>query len=365
MSIKSPYLLILILLVALFGLSKLSTESARGSMAALFSPLWDKLSSFRRGESDGKVLTANEEMARLELANRLLQNELEELREELQRERFLGSYDVETDELTGHRHELQQLMQMQMEAVPARVIFRSRLSWHNSFWINVGERDNKLLGRVAIAKDSPVVIGTSVVGVIDTVKEKQSRVRLITDAELTPSVRCVRGSMQNRLLVEQINALLETMGQRPELFSNQHDRELIEKMVSLKEKLNKDTGSWFLAKGELHGSGKPLWRKQSQQLIGVGFNYDFPDQEGPARELRSGKPIGSSEFPAMAILQVNDLLVTSGMDGVFPPGLQVAVVTDISPLREGDYYYELEAKPTAGNLDELSLVFVMPPVDRS
>jgi rod shape-determining protein MreC len=53
------------------------------------------------------------------------------------------------------------------------------------------------------------------------------------------------------------------------------------------------------------------------------------------------------------------------LDGVFPPGLDVATITKIHPLKEGDYYYELEAKPTAGNMYNLSYVFVIPPVSES
>lgn len=40
----------------------------------------------------------------------------------------------------------------------------------------------------------------------------------------------------------------------------------------------------------------------------------------------------------------------------------VAEVTKVHPLKEGDYFYELEALPVAGNFDDLSLVFVIPPV---
>ena len=61
------------------------------------------------------------------------------------------------------------------------------------------------------------------------------------------------------------------------------------------------------------------------------------------------------------MLKVNDLLVTTGMDGVFPEGLHVATVTKIRPLKEGDYYYQLEAIPTAGNLEEISIVSILPP----
>jgi hypothetical protein len=131
----------------------------------------------------------------------------------------------------------------------------------------------------------------------------------------------------------------------------------VRELNSLKEK------SLYLAKGELNGALTQSYRSSSQILRGTGFNYDFADEEGPARDLRTGKPIGQSDKSANPpLIKVNDLLLTTGMDGVFPPHLQVAVVSKIIPLKEGDYTYEIEAKPTAGDLNQLSLVFVIPPI---
>ncbi len=97
-------------------------------------------------------------------------------------------------------------------------------------------------------------------------------------------------------------------------------------------------------------------------LKAIGFNYDYADEKGPARDLRSGIPYDSGRNgQPIALLKVHDILATSGMDGIFPEGLQVAEIVQVDPLEEGAYFYELRAKPTAGNLDTLSLVFVMSP----
>ena len=53
------------------------------------------------------------------------------------------------------------------------------------------------------------------------------------------------------------------------------------------------------------------------------------------------------------------------MDGIFPPGFQVATVSSIGLLKEGDYFYDLEARPIVGALEELALVFVLPPVNKA
>jgi len=64
----------------------------------------------------------------------------------------------------------------------------------------------------------------------------------------------------------------------------------------------------------------------------------------------------------MPILKEGDLLVTTGMDGVFYTGLNVAIVESIDDLEEGGYAYSIKAKPCVINLQELEAVFVLPPL---
>ena len=128
-------------------------------------------------------------------------------------------------------------------------------------------------------------------------------------------------------------------------------------------KLKENNVDYYLSKGELHGCSFPLWRSYGQKLKGIGFNYDYSDAEGSARELRSGRPMDIKfEFLTHDLLKKGDLLVTTGMDGIFPAGLKVAIVSDIKQLEEGGYYYEIEAVPSAGGLCSMNMVFVMPPL---
>lgn len=238
-----------------------------------------------------------EEIQRLRLQNQLLAAENHKMRELLQAD--WGGIDAQDD------------------VAAAQVIFRAPMTWNSCLWINAGKEENLKLGKTIIAKNSPVLYGRSLVGVIDYVGTRQSRVKLITDARLTPSVRAMR---------------------------------FIGKQAHL------------LAKGEIHGSSKPIGRKEALILKGLGFNYDFEDEDGPARDLRTGRSLDPARpSKPIPLIQVNDLLVTTGLDGVFPKGLEVALVTKVSPLKEGDYSYEIEAKPTAGLLDRLSYVFIIPP----
>lgn len=316
-----PYFLLFLFLLFLISLPQSSTEKIQGLTFATFAPMWQTIAAvpmIPQTTSEGEALS------RLELENQMLKKEMKRLQEMVQHHREVLSQvnqfkKTEASKLSKRDVEhFKELLNLQVLSIPASVIFRSATSWSSSLWINVGEANNRKIGSTVVAKNSPVVVGKSVVGVIDYVGEHQSRVRLITDSGLNPSVRVARTGLE---------------------------------------------GIAYLAKGELHGSSSPLWRSRGQHLHGIGFNYDFADEEGPARDLHSGIPVKESdESLAIPILKVKDLLVTTGMDGVFPMGLHVAEVMHVYPLREGDYFYEIEAVPTAGNLNDLTVVYVMPPL---
>lgn len=368
-----PYLLVFVVLLLLLSIPKPSAENVRGAVTASFSSIWEKLTNlkiyFVGSGSDKSGSIINEDALQLKIDNQLLRNEMKRLQELLQQE-FYFHQDLDNSTLhklgaskQKHQADLNKILKLRLQSVPARVIFRSPAAWHSSLWINIGESSNARLGRTVIGKNSPVVMGMSLVGIIDYVGQNQSRVRLITDSGLYPAVRAARGQPKDRWLSEQLNILLDNLMERDDLFEAASEKEdLIQKLEKVQNSLQATQDSWYLAKGELHGSSYPLWRTKGSILKGIGFNYDFSDAEGPARDLRSGAPYDQeSKDPSVPLLKLHDVLITSGMDGVFPPGLTVAEVTKIKPLKEGDYYYELEAVPTAGNLDDLSLVFVLPP----
>lgn len=345
-----PLLYLFAALLLVIILPKPASLSFRGFFMSLMSPFWYSITP---NQSEEGV-----EQLRLQAENQLLHNELEYWQELYQQEHDLNSqlaFLHELEHSSQKAHEIEQLLKPQLEAIPARVIFRSPNTWSSSLWINVGTKDNDQLGKTIITKNSPVVLGSSVVGVIDYVGKRQSRVRLITDSAVAPSVRAVRGQAQNRRLLETIASLKQELRER--FPANQPIQEELE---AVEQDLSKVADSWYLAKGEVRGSSEPLWRAPRSLLQGIGFNYDFSDQFGQARDLRTGELIGAEGAP-ISILEEDDLLITTGMDGIFPPGLRVGRVTKVEMLQEGDYYYELQAVPTVGNLNELSLVFVIPP----
>ncbi|MCB1111639.1 MAG: rod shape-determining protein MreC [Chlamydiales bacterium] len=368
--LNTSNVILAVLLLLLFSIPSQPAERLRGTTAAMLAPAWQQALDLKLLLNmplfpEKENTASQEELERLQLENQSLLTEVSRLRELFHHELFLITQlhnNNDTSLLQQHQSDLKNMLAMQMETIPARIIFRSPSSWSSSLWVNVGNADNALLERPMVQINSPVVVGSSVVGVIDYVGTNQSRVRLITDSGLTPSVRAIRGDMQNSHLNDMVSMLLGTLATRSDLFTNADEKKkILDTLQLLRKKTNGET--WYLAKGEIQGSSAPLWRSRGNMLRGIGFNYDFADNEGPARDLRTGKPINAApDFPTMAIIQAGDHLITTGLDGVFPAGLHVAQVSYVAPLREGDYYYELNAKPTAGNFDELSLVYIMPPV---
>jgi rod shape-determining protein MreC len=312
-------------------------------------------------------VTANKmnESERFEGENHLLRIEIGKLRALLEQREKTAALQLELKGYEPGQLRYEQsgfLLGLQNRAIPARVIYRDPGSWSSSLWINVGQETNRLLNREAVVKNSPVIVGRSIVGAIDYVGKKQSRVRLITDVALKPSVRAVRGHPQNSLLIEHIEPILRQLSTRTDMPLTSEEKNLLSTYLEkLRGKLAEESEGHYLAKGILQGAGTPLWRSVTHTLRGIGFNYDFADEEGPARELATGRPVGSENRTIpLPIIKVNDLLVTTGIDGVFPPGLRVAEVTKIFPLREGAYTYEIEAVPVVGNLDTLQTVFIIP-----
>ena len=363
--------------LALMSFPKDATERLRGTTIAFMAPSFhrilsisDVVSSWRQSKKTSSGMT-EEEIKKLQLDNSILRNEITHLKEIVLNEMHLlkeitkDNPDVQQTAdfiKIRRRQELQKLLQLQ--AIPARIIFRSPALWNSSLWIDVGQEKNDLLKRVVIAKNSPVLVGNSVIGVIDYVGKKQSRVLLITDSSLTPSVRALRSDSQALLIDEKIQGVLRLFENETRFSSEQLEQK--ELITSLQSTLHSDISSHpslYLAKGEINGSGKPLWRSNRHMLVGTGFNYDYADGEGPVRDLRTGKEVNNSEDNStLPIVKAGDLLVTTGMDGVFPPNLLVGEVIKVHMLKEGDYYYELDARPTVGNFDDISTVFVLPPV---
>ena len=368
------YIFLIGIFFVLFSFSPDTSLVLRQIAISAFSCFWDRIYLLTHPLNLSPPSAAKQEIEALKQDNYLLRLQVDHIREWLLSEdRIHEQMDLlksmsngspqESEKLFLQRRyqEIMKVLQLKARAIPAKVIFREPGSWSNYIWINVGEVDNKYLQEVVIAKNSPVLIGNSVVGVIDLIHKKQSRVRLITDNRLTISVRAARGKQQDHFLLEQLNALVFSLEKSTNSTCSQEIQEAITVLTRLKAQFTPVNQNMYLAKGELQGTGRPLWRSCGSFLKGTGFNYDFSDKEGPARDLRSGLTYKKdSRLSSVALLNIGDLLITTGLDGIFPAGLHVGVVSKVDILQEGQCFYHLEAMATVGSFDELNFVCVLP-----
>jgi rod shape-determining protein MreC len=347
---KSTVWLLLPLLAALFLLALPSelNRSLRDGAGLLFSSFWRALPHSHKKEVS--------------------------LQEKEAVSHFLQEKEVQKEaQIQAAKELLQQLEKAHSKEVKiapgrlliAHVIYRSIHTWNSSLWIDIGSDDNPQNGPLILAKNSPVLVGDVLVGIVDFVGKKTSLVRLISDSGFTPAVRAARGGVQKKHTIRKINELQRFVCENKEVFAKEDEQKaLLFLLHQLKENLTQDTPTSYLAKGELQGSVGGDWRQAKDLLRGVGFNYDFKDARGPARDLRTGIPLLSQDEPPtsekLALLQVGDLLITSGLDGLFQEGIKVATVESITPLREGAYSYELTARSLV-DLQDLDTLFVLPP----
>ncbi len=379
-----PFLLLILFIFSVMSFSPIFVDNLRYNVVKNISPTWkffdrsfSLLANVPTFSGDKKQNENNIDLSNLTMENQLLKTQLDgalewllfeqriedqiETVKELSKEKY---DDIYWNEFIRRRsEEIKTLLEMEMQSLPAKVIYREPASWSSSIWVNIGKKDNKILEKEVVAKNSPVVVGEALIGVVEYVGENESRIRLITDSGLVPSVRAVRGRSQDRVLKDLVSDAIIRIRQRDDIFSSNHEKEqYIQMLTTLQNKIIISKNDQYLAKGELYGSSNPLWRSKGQLLKGVGFNYDYSDKEGPARDINTGKPFDNENEKDLSIIKKGDLLITTGMDGVFPAGLNVATVVSVSDIPEGGYYYDIVARPTAINLNELNLVFILPPV---
>ncbi len=291
---KTTYILIAALVLCALSLPLAISNKFRSGMAAIFSV-------FPRS----KIPQIQKEIEVLRTENHSLHCQMEILKAQIDVEKILNDEIqlLKHDFCKKRKDELLRVIELYSSSIVSKVIFREYTSWNSSFWIDVGEKTNQRLGKNLVSKNSPVVLGTTVVGVVEYVGNNRSRVRLITDSTVSPSIRALRNNQ-------------------------------------------------YRGKGELKGIRKSGFRARSMLLQGVGFNYDFEDEEGPSRDLRSDQ-----------IISEGDTLITTGLDGVFPGGLGVGKVTKVHPLKEGASSYEVDLTSFIENFNTISFVTVLPALE--
>ncbi|WP_213318846.1 rod shape-determining protein MreC [Chlamydiifrater volucris] len=222
------------------------------------------------------------------------------------------------------------------KSIEARIIFRDPTYWGSSLWIDVGKDS-------VIQKHSPVVCGKLLLGIVDYVGEKQSRVRVISDVGMKPSVASAKCSMKSgsiQILADRLVSSLETL---PKACLEEKEKTNFTRLISEFSRSIYCEGEGPVFRGILCGSGNPLWSREVDVLHGEGF-------------------YSASEKGGEETLVPGDILVTTGLDGIFPPGLLVAEVTKVFPLKEGSCTFSLEAKSLISGLERLDWVSILSPM---
>ncbi len=345
------YLMLLLFFWGMFSIPKESANQWRSGIVALTLPSWQRINQCKMRKADSA--------ASLQMENDILRRQVQQLKQVLLFEKQTQELSEEVNRLRqddqnpnsiSRANHLIDIIEKQMHAIPACVIFREASLWSSGIWLNVGEKNNRALNLKVVAVKSPVLSGGVLVGIVEQVEEHRCRVRLITDAALSPSVCVVRGDPQQRLLAKQIDSLIQQLALHSDLpISNGLTLHLKEAQAQL----NFDASSFCLAVGTLQGANRSKYRARATQLRGVGFHSSAligkTSKESKIQEISS------------PLIKIGDLLVTTGMDGVFPADLPIATVCAVLPVREGACSYEIEATPLIPDFDELVDLFVIPP----
>jgi hypothetical protein len=206
--------------------------------------------------------------------------------------------------------------------------------------IDLGEKNCPFL-----KKKSMVCFGSMVVGVVDRVMKTTSIVRLLTNPQLNLSVRLERGSIQTQFAKDLIDQLIAN----PIILPKEKQQ-----LLEISQQLQQKKRHHHLAKGTMQGM-------KDNKLIGVGFQYDFADDYGPSRNLMTYKPVQTSlSLEAPPLLEIGDLIVTTGYDGTFIEGLLVGIVAEFEKDKN-DIAYNIESYPLI-DFENLKTVLVLPPI---
>jgi len=278
-----PLVAVFLTLVCALSLPNTEVRRIRGAAAWGATPLWSAMALLQPSMSQEDLL--RQRVRQLELEKALLLQKLEE---------GPGYVDQPT---AGLR---------------VRVLAREAGYWDRFLWIDAGRETHP--DHSVLQRQSPVVCGDVVVGLIDYVGRRQSLVRLLSDPQCCPAIQVHAEAPSGLWIAAQ---RLQSLLRRSKDLDLGVQRSL-EKSLGQIPCHQGNLSNW---KGMLKGFSKE--GTGGPELVGDFFST----------QMLEGDP-GSIE-PS-----IGQLLVTSGLDGIFPPGLKVGYLQTLKdpdgvrPLRE-------------------------------
>ncbi len=160
-------------------------------------------------------------------------------------------------------------------AIIAQVSFQTSSPWTHVLWIDKGSKTPDL--PFQLQRNAPVLVGSTLVGLVDFVGNYSSRIRLISDPSIHPSVRVARGGYVPRQTVFMAQGLHKMLQKNPSIMPSEPLAHKLSALLEILIENTKQETTLRLAKGELQGCESP---NDPFLLKGIRFNYKYPDEKG-------------------------------------------------------------------------------------
>ncbi len=188
------------------------------------------------------------------------------------------------------------------QSLPARIVLRDARDWASFIWVEMPEPATAFLL-------APAVCGDVAIGMVDFASQNRCRIRLLSDSQISLSVTVTKNLSR--------------------LSSAQNDEPLV---------------------GQVRGLGGAIWASSGTILIGEGYVPNPPKDSLTDRH---------AEFKrSKRRFALDDQLVTSGLDGLFPPDLKVGRVDRIDEDSPGAtrYAFGVIGALNLSDLTEISIL---------
>lgn len=212
----------------------------------------------------------------------------------------VGALSLDRSEMSSGRE-----IASQYERLSTLVSLRDPGDWAGFVWVELPNRQSP-----ETWLESPAIVGDCAVGLVDFCRGERCRIRLLSDAQLSLSVTIPASQLEGDLAC--------VPGECPPLV------------------------------GQVRGFGGALCNSSGSLLAGEGYIPGPPKSEQWRQPLIEGK----RQFA------VGDLLVTSGLDGIFPSGLRVGSVESVETARPAQtrYLFSLKSAIDLHRVSQITLL---------